>query len=278
MVTTRFRLAFGRHGGDSQRGHVVAQVGGFASRIGDVDVVVEDAHGESHLRQLAVRHHAVRTEASVLRRSHPRKIYTVTRTPIVLLQVAQVMGHHRDVGAPLPLQTNQHAHSDTVNAGLSHAVEGIDAPLEIGLHAARMIQVVVLAAIGFLKADYAVHAVSAQFCILLGTEGHDLNFEIREIGLGQVQRSGNVGDARLGRVFSRHEQQVFKGSKLLDGAVFANHFLLRQDGALHLVGHMEAAIDARVGAGIGQVEGNEHGDNAAEPLLGIAPRQARHRL
>ena len=53
------------------------------------------------------------------------------------------MGHHGDVRAPFPLQADEDAHADAVDAGLAHAVEAVQPPFELGLHAPRMIDVVV---------------------------------------------------------------------------------------------------------------------------------------
>ena len=105
--------------------------------------MVEDAHGEGRLCQLSVGHDAVGLEAFVLRRPHAGEVDAVLRAPVVLLQVAQVVCHHRDIRSPFLLQTYQYTHPDAMNASLSHAVEAVDAPFELALHAARMIDVVV---------------------------------------------------------------------------------------------------------------------------------------
>ena len=52
VVAARFGLALGAHRGDTQRGHVVADGGRLAGGVGDVHVVVEDAHGKGGLRSV----------------------------------------------------------------------------------------------------------------------------------------------------------------------------------------------------------------------------------
>ena len=246
--------------------------------IGDVHVVVEDAHGKGDLRQLAVGHDHVGLEAAVLRRAHAGEVHAVLRAPVMLLQVAQVMGHHGDVRAPLLLQPDEHAHADGMHSGLPHAVETIEPPLELRLHAARMVDVVVHLVIGLLEADDAVHPVLHQFRILLRLQGHHLYLQVAEVRLGQVEGTRQIGHAGLGGVLARHDEQVFKRGQLLDGLVFVLDFLLRQDGAAHRVADVEAAIDARVGAGIGDIQRDEHGHRLAEALLCVLPAQAGHGL
>ena len=64
-VAARFGLTFGRHRGDAERGHVIAECGAFARGVGDVDVVIENAHSKSQLCQFAVTHDDIRLEAAV---------------------------------------------------------------------------------------------------------------------------------------------------------------------------------------------------------------------
>ena len=130
-----------------------------------------------------------------------------------------MIGHHGDVGAPFFLQTDENAHADAVNASLSHTVETVDAPFEVGLHAARMVNVVVGLVIGFLKTNHAVHAVLAQFGVFFCRERHHLNLQIGEIGLRQVKGFRQVRHTSLRWILTRHEQQILKGCQLLDGLV-----------------------------------------------------------
>ena len=194
----------------------------------------------------------------------------------MLLQVAQVIGHHGDIRAPLFLKPNQHTHADRMDAGLPHAVETVAAPLETALHAAGMVELVVLAVVGLLETDYAVETVVGQFLVLLHLQRHHLYFDIREIALGNIDGLGQIGHARLGRIFARDEQDVFKGGQLLDGTVFVLYLFGGEDGACHGVLAMETAIDARVGTGVGDIEGDKHRHSAAETLLCIFTRQAGH--
>ena len=188
------------------------------------------------------------------------------------------MGHHGDVRAPFPLQADEDAHADAVDAGLAHAVEAVQPPFELGLHAPRMIDVVVGAVVRLLEADDAVHAVAGQLFVFLGLERHDFNLQVGEVGLGQVEGAGNVGHAGLGRVLTRDNQQVLERGQAFDGLVFVDNFLLGEDGALHGIGDMESAVHARVGAGIGEVEGHEHGYGPPEAFLGIFLAEPCHLL
>src|SRR3712207_3819960 len=69
VVTSRFRFAFGAHRRHAERSHAVAKRYAFTGGVGDVHIVVEDAHGESQLRQLAVAHHHIGLKPSVDRKS-----------------------------------------------------------------------------------------------------------------------------------------------------------------------------------------------------------------
>ncbi len=180
-----------------------------------------------------------------------------------------MVGHHDDIGAPLLLQSDEYAHADGVNAGHSHAVETIAAPLKLALHAPWMIELVVVAVIGFLEADDAVHAVVGKGLVVFGRERHYLYLNVGEVLLGNIYGLGKVRDASLGRMFARYEQDVLEGSQLLDGLVLILYLLGGKDGACHGVLAVETAIDARVGAGIGNIEGDEHRHGLAESFLGI---------
>ena len=84
----------------------------------------------------------------------------------MLLEVAQMVGHHGYVSAPFLFQTDEDTHSDGVHSGLSHAVETVAAPVEIGLHSARMVNVVMCSVISLLEADYTIHSVLGEFCVI----------------------------------------------------------------------------------------------------------------
>ena len=86
--------------------------------------------------------------------------------------------HHGEVGAPFLFKTYQYAHANRVYAGLAHAVETVDAPFKLRLHATWVVKFVVFAVVGLLKAYHAIHAVVGQFFVVLGTEWHYLNFKI----------------------------------------------------------------------------------------------------
>ena len=251
-------MALGRHGGYAQSTHVVANVSGLARRIRNVDIVVEDSHGKRGLSQLAVGHEAVGLETLVLSRTHAGKVDGVLGAPIVLLQVAQMIGHHGNIGAPLLLETNEHTHADRVDTGLTHAVEPVAAPLKTALHASGMVKLVVLAIIGFLKADNAVKSVVGKLAILLHLERHNLDLDVREIALGYVDGLGQIRHSGLGGILARNKQDILERSKLFYGAILVFNLLGGEDGAGHRILAMESAIHARVTARIGDVERNEH--------------------
>ena len=78
-------MALGRHGGDAQGTHVVADVSGFAGTVRDIDIVVEDTHGKRGLGQFAVSHKTVGLEALVLGWAHAGEVNRVLCAPVVLL-------------------------------------------------------------------------------------------------------------------------------------------------------------------------------------------------
>ena len=159
VVASRIGLALRTHRGHAEACHVVTEGGTLASGIGNIDIVVEDAGGKGDLRQLTIAHHDIGLKTAILRRTHPGEIEAVFRFPIMLLQVAQMIRHHGDVGAPLLFQSHQDTHADGVYASLSHTVEAIHAPLKVGLHATGMVDVVVCLVIGLLETDHPVHTV-----------------------------------------------------------------------------------------------------------------------
>ena len=145
---------------------MVAYIGRLAGGVGDVYIMVEDAHGESDLCQFAVAHDDIGLEAAVLRRTHTGEVDAVFRLPIMFLEIAQVISHHGDVCPPFFLQTDEHSHADGMDACLPHTVETVDTPFKLGLHAAGVVDVVIRFVIGFLKTNHTVHAVLFQLCIL----------------------------------------------------------------------------------------------------------------
>ena len=140
--------------------------------------MVEDAHGESSLGKFLVSHIAVWLETLVLSRTHAREVDAVLGAPVVLLEIAQVVSHHGDIGAPFLLQSDEHAHADTVNTSHTHAVETIATPLKLALHSSWVIELVVVTMIGLLETDDTVHAVVGKRFVVLGGERHHLNLHI----------------------------------------------------------------------------------------------------
>ena len=152
--------------------------------------------------------------------------------------------HHSDIRAPFFFQTNQYSHTNGVNASLSHAVESVNTPLKLRFHATRMIDVVVSFVVCFLKADDSVQPMFFQLGIFFRFKRHYLDFQVREVRLGQVECTGYVRHAGFGRVFARYQQQVLEGCQLFDGFVFVHNLFFSQNGAGHRVTDMEPAIDA----------------------------------
>ena len=255
---------------------MVAEEGAFTRREGDVDVVVEDAEGEGQLRQLAVAHHHVGLEVA-LRRAHAGEVDAVARLPVVTAQVLQVERHHRHVGAPL-LESDEHAHADFVDAGLPHAVEAVDAPLELRLHAGRVVDVVVGAVVGLLEADHAVESRVGQPLVLLGGQRHHLDGQVVEVGAADLQRLLDVVDSRRTGILARDQQQVLEGAEAADGTALLLNLFGGENHARNGVVAVEAAVDARIGARVGDVHRDVHRDGLAETLLRIAAAQAGHRL
>ena len=258
-----------RHGGDTKGAHIVAYKLRLAGGVRDIDVVVKDTHGECHLCQFAVGDEAVRLESLILSGAHTWEIDAILRAPIVLLQVAQVVGHHRHVGLPLLLQSQERSHTDGVNAGHAHAVKAVDTPIELRLHAGRVVVLIVRFVIGLLKANHPVQAVVSQHLIVLCGEWHHLYLQVREVWLSPVQSLCEILRSGLGRVLTRHDEQVLKRSELLYRLVFILTLVNGEDGACHRVLPVEAAIDAAVGAGVGDIERYEHRHCLAKTLLRI---------
>ena len=270
VVTARIHFRFSRHRRYTERSHIVAYKSRLTGRVGDVHVVVEDTHGKRSLSQFAVGHEAVRLEALVLCWAHARKVHAVFRSPVMLLQIPQMISHHNDIRAPFLLQSNQHSHTDRVNASLSHAVEAVASPFKATLHAARVIQLVVVAVVSLLKANHSVHAMLGKRAVILGRERHHLNLDVREILLCNVNRLGEIRSASLCRILSRNEQYILERSQLLYRLILILYLLRSEDSACHRVFAMKTAVDAGVGARVSNIKRNEHRHRLAEAFLGVS--------
>ena len=130
--------------------------------------MVEDSECKRELRQLLVGHRHVWLE-SAFRRAHPREVDGVARLPVVLLQVAQVVGHHCHVGAPV-LKTDEHPHSDFMHSRLPHTVVAVEPPFEDRLHALWMVDVVARLVVGFLEAYHAVESRLREPVVVVGLQ------------------------------------------------------------------------------------------------------------
>ena len=185
-------------------------------------------------------------------------------------------GHHGNIRSPFLFQPNEYPHADTMHTGLTHTVEAIDTPFKIRLHSTWMIKIVIGPVVRFLKTNDAVHTMMAQFRILFRRERHNLYFQIGKIRLCQIQRTGDVGNTSLNRIFTCDDEQIFKRRQTFDSTVFVNDFLFCENDPFHFVGYMKATIYARVGAGIGYVERYKHRNGTSETLLCIASAEAGH--
>ena len=159
-----------------------------------------------------------------------------------------MVSHHRYIRAPFLLQTDEHAHSDGVDASLTHAVEPVASPVEIRLHSAWVVDVVMRSVISLLEADHAVHSMVRELCIILGAQRHDLDFQVGEIFFRYIQRLRQVRHTCFHRVFSRDYQQVLERCQLLDGLVLILALLRSQDDPLHRIACVESAINAGIDA------------------------------
>ena len=276
MVAARIGFRSGAHRCRSERGDVVAERGFFTGREGDVHVVIEDAEGESELGQLPVGHHHIRLKMP-FRRTHAREIDAVARFPVVLAQVLQMQGHHRHVCAPL-FEADQYAHADLVHPGLPHAVEAVHAPFEFGFHPRRVVDVVVGAVVGLLKADHPVESGLGQAVVILARQRHYLDGEVVEIGTADLERLFDVIHARCPGIFSRYEQQVFERSECPDRLALVFDLFHREDHAVEFVMMVESAVDAGVRARVGDIHRNIHRNSLAEPLLCVSAAQPGHRF
>jgi len=177
----------------------------FTGGIGDIYVVVEDSHRECKLSQFPVVHDYIRLESAIFRRTHTREIYAVFCFPVMLLQITQMISHHRYVCPPF-LQADQDTHANLMYTCLSHAVEAVYTPFEFRLHASRMIRFVICFMVSLLKTDHSIQTMISQFLIFFCFKGHYFNLQVAEIRFCQIQRLGNVGNTCCGRVFTGYEQ------------------------------------------------------------------------
>ena len=238
--------------------------------------MVEDSHGEGDLCELLVSHHAIRLESAVLCRTHTREVYAVFGSPVMFLEVAQMVSHHRYVSAPLFLQTDEHAHSDRMYTGLSHTVEAVATPVEVSLHSTRVVNVVMRSVIGLLEADDAVHSMMGELGVILCGERHHLEFEVREVLLGDVESLREIRHAGLYRVLSGDYQQVLERGQFLYRLVLVLALFRCQNYPRHRVGRVESAIYAMIYARVSYIERNEHRHGLSESLLRVFAAERSH--
>src|SRR5574344_2270671 len=178
VIATRIHMRLCRHRGNSERAHVISNQGWLTSGIGNVHIMVEDAHGKSGLSQLPVCHNAVGLKTLVLSRSHTREVNRILRAPVMLLQVAQMASHHHHICTPLLFQSYQHPHTNRVNTSLPHAVKSVTAPFKVALHTPWMVDPIVLSVVSLLKTDNTIQSMESQFVIVFSPQRHDLNLDV----------------------------------------------------------------------------------------------------
>ena len=183
---------------------MVTDEGRFAGRVGDVHIMVEDAHGKGELGQFLVRHEDIGLETSVLCRTHSGKVHTILGSPISALQITKVTGQEGHIRAPV-LQSDEYTHADGMHTRLSHPVGGIHPPIEFRFHASWMIDVVTLGIISLLKTNHSVQSVVRKLLVFFGFQGHHLNLQIRKILLGDVECLGQIRYPRLGWILARYK-------------------------------------------------------------------------
>ena len=240
--------------------------------------MVKDTHGKRGLCQFAISHKTVGLESLVLGRAHTGEVNAVLGAPIVLLQIAQVVRHHRHIGAPLFLQSDEHTHTDRVYTCLPHTVEPVATPLKTALHAAWVVQLVVLAVVGFLKADHTVQSMVGQLAVFLHLQRHHLDLDVREVALGDIDGFCQIRHSRLGRILACYQQDVLERCQLLYCLILVLNLFGCQDGACHRVFAMKAAVHTRVGTRVGDIQRDKHRHGAPETLLGVFTRESGHLL
>ena len=236
--------------------------------------MVEDTHGKSHLSKFPVAHNDIRLEVPFTR-THTRKVDAILRFPIMLLQITQVISHHRNIGTPV-FQADKYPHSYFMYPGLSHTVESIDPPVKFRLHPFRMIDVIICFVICLLKANHPIKSGMSKPFILLRFQRHYLYLQIRKVRLGQLQSPLNIGDPSFCRIFPGHKKQVLERSKLFYSLIFVHNLLFSQDNPRHGIIMIESAIDAKVRTRICNIERHKHRYSLAETLQSVLLTKPRH--
>ena len=152
-------------------------------------------------------------------------------------------------------------------SGLPHAVEAVDAPLEVALHAGGVVHLVALAVVCFLEAHHSVEARVRKALVVLGRQGHHLDGEVVEIGTAHAQRLLQIVGAGGAWILAGDEQQVLEWAETADGAALGLYLLGGENHTCEFVVAVEAAVHARVGARVGDVHGYVHRNHFAEALL-----------
>ncbi len=185
--------------------------------------------------------------------------------------------HHSHVGTPV-LKTYQHAHAYFVHACLPHAVEAVDAPLEVGLLPGRVIYIVPLAVICLLEAHHAVETRECEAPVVFGRKRHHLYAEVVEVRAAHLKRLLQILGAGGHGVLARYEQQVLEGAEAAYGLALVGNLWRREDDAPESVVAVEAAVHAGVGARIGDIQRYIHRNHLAEAFLCEGAAASRHSL
>ena len=141
-----------------------------------------------------------------------------------------------------------------------------------------MVDVVVRLMVSLLEADHAVHAVVGELAVVLGAQRLHLNLYVAEVALGDADSLAEVGRAGLCGVLARDDEDILKRSQTLDGPELVLYLCRGEDHSTHGILAVEGAVDAAVGAGVGDVEGYKHRHGAPEALLGVMFGELGHLL
>ena len=131
---------------------------------------------------------------SAFGRSHSREVHRITRPPVFLLQIPEVPGHHDSIGTPV-FKTQQHPESYLVDSGLSHAVISVKAPVIMWFHPSRVIFLICLPMVRFLKTYHSIETAVGQTLIFRRTQRLHLKSQIVKIGSARAENIFHIFDS-----------------------------------------------------------------------------------
>ena len=114
--------------------------------------------------------------------------------------------------------------------------------------------------------------------VLFGFQRHHLDGQVVEVWPAYTQGGLEVFHPGHTRVLAGDEQQIFEWTEFADGLAFFFNLLRRQYDAVEFVVAVEAAVYARVGAGIRDVHRDVHRNCFSEAFLCVMTAQRGHLL